>query len=359
MAAVILSSLLQLVGCSGKTPIQPPPPPPPDQLRLSCPLGGTVEATRPDGTDVNYDMPSSTGGRSPIQVECTPGSGSGFPIGETKVGCTAIDGESTRATCEFVIRVRVSQTLSRARFVAFGDSITDGVISLVPFRTLDVTLAYPYKLEQLLSERYPTQTFTVVNEGKPGEKTTEGDSRLPSVLDAHKPEVMLLLEGVNAVRILSTSSQAAALRRMITIAQSRNVEVLIATVMPISPAYENDHRGTMSRIMALNERIFRLADELGLGNVVDLFGLFQSNMQLLGSDGLHPTAEGQTRIAEAFMDEIVRRYETRVTMTYPSSKLGQDVGGQTAMGRFRSDPASPSGDAVDRRLRSPYYLLGQ
>ena len=28
----------------------------------------------------------------------------------------------------------------------------------------------------------------------------------------------------------------------------------------------------------------------------------------MGSDGLHPTVEGQTRIAELFRDEIVRRY---------------------------------------------------
>ena len=31
-------------------------------------------------------------------------------------------------------------------------------------------------------------------------------------------------------------------------------------------------------------------------------------MHLIGADGLHPTVEGQTRIAEAFRDEIVRRY---------------------------------------------------
>ena len=30
---------------------------------------------------------------------------------------------------------------------------------------------------------------------------------------------------------------------------------------------------------------------------------------LIGLDGLHPTIEGQTRIAEAFRDEIVRRYD--------------------------------------------------
>ncbi len=36
-------------------------------------------------------------------------------------------------------------------------------------------------------------------------------------------------------------------------------------------------------------------------------------MNLLGADGLHPTIEGQTRIAEAFRDEIVRRYDNKST----------------------------------------------
>jgi lysophospholipase L1-like esterase len=136
---------------------------------------------------------------------------------------------------------------------------------------------------------------------------------------------MMLLEGVNAVKILSTSSQVAALRSMISTAQNRKVEVLIATIMPISQAREAHDPGTMSKITALNARIFQLADEFGLGNVVDLFSIFQGNMQLLGSDGLHPTAEGQTRIAEAFRDEIVRRYESRATMTSRFGNVFSDV----------------------------------
>jgi lysophospholipase L1-like esterase len=318
-------SLLLAIGCGGETPIQPPPPPPPDQLSVSCPVDLVVEATGPGGADVHFDTPSPTGGRGPVGVECTPGSGSLFPIGETEVRCTAIDADMATAACGFVVRVRVSQTLTRTKFVAFGDSITDGVTSLVPFITLGRPESYPYKLEHMLAERYPTQMFVVFEQGKPGEKTTEGVKRLPSVLDANQPEVMLLLEGVNAVRELSTTSQVNALRNMILIAQGRNVEVIIATLMPISPDREEDHPGTAPKISALNARIFQLADEFGLGNVVDLFALFQSNMHLLGADGLHPTAEGQTRIAEAFRDEIVRRYESRATMTSRLGKLASDA----------------------------------
>jgi len=87
--------------------------------------------------------------------------------------------------------------------------------------------------------------------------------------------------------------------------------------MPVSPEVDARRPGSMNRIRALNDRIFDLADDYGLGNVVDLFALFDANMHLLGADGLHPTPEGQTRIAEAFGDEVVRRFESRVTLRSP------------------------------------------
>jgi lysophospholipase L1-like esterase len=193
--------------------------------------------------------------------------------------------------------------------MAFGDSITDGKVSLVPMISLAGPDTYPYKLEQMLRERYPTQTVEVMNRGLSGERTDRGAQRIPGVLDADKPEVVMILEGVNAVWLLSTSRQADAIRSMIQTARQRNVDVVIATVMPVTQEWEADgHVGSMDRIRALNIRIVQLAAEFGIGPVVDLFALFDTNMHLIGTDGLHPTVEGQTRIAEAFHDEIVRRY---------------------------------------------------
>ena len=200
--------------------------------------------------------------------------------------------------------------------MAFGDSITDGKVSLVPLISLAGPETYPYKLQEMLVQRYPSQTMGVSNQGVSGEHLGEGAARLPGVLDAERPEVPLLLEGVNAVWIRSTNTQAANLRTMITSARQRGVEVIIATVMPVTAAWEADgHVGSMSRIRALNTRILQLAAEFNLGPVVDLFALFEANPQLIGSDGLHPTAQGQTRIAEAFRDEIVRRYDVRSTIS--------------------------------------------
>ena len=307
--------LATAVGCGGKNPIEPLPPG--SKIELACPTAITRDATTPEGTDVHFDAPSPTSGREPYSVQCEPGSSSIFPVGETTVRCTATDADMGQASCSFPVIVRPSsQTIAKTKFMAFGDSITDGKVSLVPLISLAGPDTYPFKLEQILQQRYPTQTVEVINRGLSGERSDRGAQRLPGVLDADKPEVVLLLEGVNAVWLLTTSRQADAIRSMIQSAQQRNVDPIVATVMPVSSKWEADHPGSMSRIRALNDRIKRLAVELNTGPVVDLFAIFDSNVNLLGADGLHPTIEGQTRIAEAFRDEIVRRYDNKSTMSF-------------------------------------------
>ena len=115
-----------------------------------------------------------------------------------------------QASCSFPVIVRgASQTIAKTKFMAFGDSITDGAVSLAPLVMLGPPDTYPFKLEQMLRQSYPTQEIIVENEGKGGERTNQGVLRLPGLLDAKRPEVLLLLEGVNAVRALSDFSSGA------------------------------------------------------------------------------------------------------------------------------------------------------
>lgn len=302
-----------VASCGGKhNPNQPPPPP--VDIQLACPAPIVRDATSPEGTDVHFDAPTPTTGTPPFSVQCEPGSSSVFPIGETTVRCTAIGDDKAQASCTFPVTVRTSHTIAKTKFMAFGDSITYGAVSLAPLLMLDGPETYPFKLEQMLRQRYVGQSIVVTNHGKGGDQTNQAVLRLPSELDAERPDVLLLLEGINAIRALSASRQEGYLRTMIVDAKKRNVEVIIATVMPVAPNGKLQPASEyMAAIRALNTRIISLALEQDIGNVVDLFGLFDANMHLLGGDGLHPTAEGQTRIAEAFRDEIVRRYDKSST----------------------------------------------
>ena len=97
--------------------------------------------------------------------------------------------------------------------MAFGDSITDGVISLVPLITARAPRVVSVQTGAHVGGAVPDADICRFRAGQAGRKDDRGrnpSSRRSSMPD--QPEVVLLLEGVNAVRILSTGTQVAALR---------------------------------------------------------------------------------------------------------------------------------------------------
>jgi len=75
-------------------------------IALACPPDTTVLATGPAGAVVNYPLPTPGGGCPPVNVNCTPPSGSTFPIGTTTATCTASDACGQTAQCQFKVTVR-------------------------------------------------------------------------------------------------------------------------------------------------------------------------------------------------------------------------------------------------------------
>lgn len=306
---IVISALLAAVACGGKSPIQPPPPP--SELQLACPTSLVLEATTPQGADVHWDAPAPTGGREPFNVQCDASSGSTFEVGESTVRCSATDAEMRHASCAFGVTVKVSRSLARTRFLAFGDSITEGQVrSIGIFTVVEPLESYPHKLEQSLRGRYPAQEITVTNKGVGGEDPRGGVMRLPGVLDAERPDVLLLQEGTNGLMTARVSTYATHLRTMVSLARQRQIDVIIANVLPVGPPH-SDSRTRPTKpadIIQLNQRIEAIAAEFGIGPPLDLYAAFQANPSLLDFDGLHPTRAGYTRMAELFAEEIVRRY---------------------------------------------------
>ncbi|HXW03725.1 MAG TPA: GDSL-type esterase/lipase family protein [Vicinamibacterales bacterium] len=299
-----IGGLLLAAACGG-SPAAPTP-----VLALTCPARVEASTTAFDGAAVSFDT-STQGGRPPASVVCAPGSGSTFPIGETIVSCTATDTAAQTAGCSFPVSVTRTPTLAWTRFLAFGDSITEGVTSPAPelLTRLATPEAYPGQLQQMLAARYTAQEITVLNRGIAGERLAEGVRRLPRVLDEDQPDVLLLLEGVNNIRNVSTDELADDLDEMVRSARRRGVEVVLATLLPVSDSREAGRPGTQRAIRELNEEILRIARRHGLGAPADLYNLFLQTPSLLGRDGLHPTAEGYVRMAEVFFEVIRERYE--------------------------------------------------
>ena len=208
--------------------------------------------------------------------------------------------------------MEVVPLLSATRFSAFGDSITEG-----KFASGDsAPVPYPADLRTRLAARYATQTFTVSNDGVGGETTVGGAARLPGVLSARNPEVLLLVEGVNDLALGDSSRVAVVinnLRTMVQTARGRGIQVFLGTLLPEIPG--GSRTGAIALIVPTNDQIRALAASQGVP-LVDLYQAF-SGMErtLIGEDGLHPNAAGYQKIAETFFTAIRSRLEASPTMT--------------------------------------------
>ena len=70
------------------------------------PASSTREADGPDGSHVNYVLPTAVDDLDgPLPVTCTPGSGTTFPLGRTRVTCTATDSHGNTGSASFDVTV--------------------------------------------------------------------------------------------------------------------------------------------------------------------------------------------------------------------------------------------------------------
>ena len=212
--------------------------------------------------------------------------------------------------------------LSVTRFLAFGDSITEGKIG---DGTLLPNGGYPGFLKDSLAARYVTQTFAIPNAGCGGEAVVTpvqsplpcnptvqgtGVARLPGTLDLAAPDVLLLLEGVNDLSDGDPAKipfVAEGLRSMVFQARSRNVHVCLATLTPERTNTIHGHAYLV--IPAMNDQIRQLASQQG-ATLVDLYAAFGGTAEpYISTDGLHPNAAGYQKIAETFFDAIRANFE--------------------------------------------------
>ena len=335
------------VGCGGDTSPTAPTPPPgtPTAALMSCPP--SVERQSVDALPVTipWDLPTVAGVRVD-KGSCSPVSGTAFPIGTSTVTCIA-DQPMLASSCSFSIIITPPDPALRfTRFMAFGDSITEGFVGdsfLAPgvtareipallraaggrpipgiSRAVQPLSSYPAQLHNLLTPAYATQTLSVANEGLSGERAAQGVSRLTASLLAGQPEVLMLFEGFNDIDLafvnrppgdespIDVAPIAADVRTMVVNAQERGVEVLLATLTPTTSAREESDPGSHAAIAALNTEIRAMASALGLGGVIDLHAALDGVPGTIGADGFHPTISGYRRIAEIFFAEIVSRYD--------------------------------------------------
>lgn len=328
--ASLVATIAIAAACSKAptAPTPPPPPPPPPVANppsLSCGEGISRSTINAGGLAINFETPSATDGQGTVTVACTPGSGSTFPIGATEVSCTATDSLSRTASCSFSVTVQKLPTLSKTRFLAFGDSITAGEVTFPVFsgligataiskQVVVPSAAYPTVLLNTLRGRYAAQAsaMEVFNYGVGGEKVVQVRNRFFNALTATRPDVLLLMEGANDIPAGedgAASSAAAEIRIWVAEAKARGVRVFLATPVPGRPGGNR----TIQPVLLLDyaNRMRRVAEQEGV-TLVDLYTLMLPDVQrYIGVDGLHPNELGYARIADLFFQAIQAALEVR------------------------------------------------
>ena len=314
----------------GATPAEPSSSGP----AIVCPASQTLQS--PDGRPVTaIYTPVSVSGKNPLQVACTPAAGSAFPVGANKVTCTATDADTKQASCSFTVTVQGQPKLSVTKFTAFGDSITEGItnppcgtvtslglatpLQLAQERQLleanvDYATSYPTQLRTLLQGRYGTQSPIVANDGSAGEFVADPNTivRLRTALDAEKPDVLLLQEGVNDLNGLHSAGIPMIrdqLQAMVQTARSRNIQVLLGTLLPQRVGACRGY--APADIVPMNDAIRTMAAANG-ATLVDLYQSFAGVADpYIGQDGLHPNASGYQQMANTFFQTIQSKYEIK------------------------------------------------
>lgn len=313
--------------CGGESSPSPLPIPLPTPtlpaLVVSCPAD--VQVQSPDGQPVAVPLPlaAAAGGAPPIQL--VSGAPEKFSVGQTPVTYTATDSVGQIGSCTFQVVVSALPPVPRlsvTKFLAFGDSLTEGKTSLANgILVLTLPTAYTFGLQDLLARRYVAQAFSVVNEGYGGESTRDGTIRFPGTLSIMRPEVVLLMHGANDLLNLGSSGVADAVDNMgvmIRQAQGAGARVLVGTLPPQIP---DSRRGTAAAIVPVfNDRLKQIVTQ-ERAVFVDVFAAFQGDVSLIGPDGLHLSEAGYQRVAQAFFDAIRATFEVPVVPLPPTGAI--------------------------------------
>jgi len=165
--------------------------------------------------------------------------------------------------------------------VVVGDSISAGY-GLAPGQVWVSLLE-----AKLKAERYPHR---VVNASISGDTTAGGRTRLPALLAAHRPAVVVIeLGGNDALRGQPLAATRGNLLAMATVAQSAGAKVLILGMrLPpnYGPAYVREFDALFEGVARSRKAAF----------VPYLFEGFGDDFALFQPDKIHPTAEAQARI---------------------------------------------------------------
>ena len=194
-----------------------------------------------------------------------------------------------------------TQTLNNDKFIAFGDSITSGIINLQPAPDK----GYVPRLQDLLRNGV-NPNASVLNRGKGAEYTSGGLSRINSVISSDQAKTIFIMEGTNDIKDTSVSISTSAynLEQMANICVNFNMKTFLGTIIP-----RMGWEGIIEdRIRGLNGKITAIASKpsIHLADIFNAFLSFPPGWPLLFSDTTHPNETGYQIMAQTWYNAYVQ-----------------------------------------------------
>lgn len=176
------------------------------------------------------------------------------------------------------------------RILILGDSLSAAY-------NIRIDQGWPSLFSVNMRARFP-QT-SVINASISGETTFGGIQRLPDLLQQHEPTHLIIeLGGNDGLRGLNFSESASNLRRMVELAQARQITVLLIGVrMPPNFGFAYNQRF---------QQVFEsVADDYSIHYLPRfLEGVAAGNPALMQADGIHPTAAAQPILADKVSERM-------------------------------------------------------
>lgn len=135
----------------------------------------------------------------------------------------------------------------------------------------------------------PTQ---VINASISGDTTSGGVSRLPALLEQHRPTIVIIELGANdALRGLAMSMTRGNLTKMVELTQNTGAQAILAG-MQIPPNYGPAYTEAFKSVFP------EVADQTKAALIPFLLAGLETDRTLFIEDGIHPSEQAQLRILD-------------------------------------------------------------
>ena len=180
------------------------------------------------------------------------------------------------------IETRAPEPDDRPVIIALGDSLTAGL-------GVDPAANYPAQLQERLASR--GYRHRVVNAGVSGDTSAQGLNRVSALLEL-KPVIVIVALGANdGLRGIPPAETRRNLYEIIRLVRESGAQTVLAG-MEMPPNYGPEYTAQFRAIFA------DLARKHGIPRIPFLLDGVAGVQELNQSDGIHPTAQGYSRVLE-------------------------------------------------------------